>query len=474
MNGPAPYFEAPGATDARRRLLLVSPAFPPCAEVGALRWQKIAAVAASRGWRLDVITGAALPQDRMDESRLETLPAGTRVWTIPLRTTVAERLQVWAWSALAPIVRGPALRAATPGAAANGGPAVAAAATSFSASPGGLSSGLSSGGALARSLRARNFFASWLLWRDDALRLAREIASAHPPDVVASSGPPHMTHEAARVVASALGRPLVIDLRDPMFVDHAEPEFLASDTWKRNTAHYEATACRDASLVVVNTEASAGLLRGRYPSIAGKLLTVMNGADPDVQSYAGVSDAFRIVHAGNLYGGRDPRTLFRGIRQFLDRLEVTPPHVRVDFVGGQSYQGVPLTEVAAAEGLSAVFTSAPPVAREEALQLLGRAAVLVVLPQAWSLSIPAKVFEYMQFNAALLALCEENDATWQLLCGTGADVVHANDERAIADALLRRHAEWCRGERPVPVNADGRFDRRRQANLLLDALERLT
>ncbi|MEO7962572.1 MAG: hypothetical protein ABIT38_01535, partial [Gemmatimonadaceae bacterium] len=80
---PRPHYVAPGSSNATRRILLVSPAYPPCAEVGALRWEKITMFAARQGWGMDVITGAASPRDRVDESRLLSLPAGTRVWTIP-------------------------------------------------------------------------------------------------------------------------------------------------------------------------------------------------------------------------------------------------------------------------------------------------------------------------------------------------------------------------------------------------------
>lgn len=465
---PPPYHEAPGSSHATRRLLLIAPAFPPCAEVGALRWQKIAEIAAERGWRLDVITGAAGPQDRMDDSRLLTLPAGTRVWSIPLRTTVPERLQLWVWSHVVRRLRG----SPASGAAADASPALAP--SSPHRTPAANAAGAPPAGSpFVRTLRARNHFAAWRLWRDDVVQLATRIARADVPDVVASSGPPHLAHEAARATARTLGRPLLIDLRDPMFVDHAEPAFLASDIWKRETARHEALACSDAALVVVNTQASAALLRARYPAYANKILVVMNGADPEVRAFAGSGDRFRILHAGNLYGGRDPRVLFRGVRRFLDRAGGNAGDVSVEFLGGTACNGVPLAEIAAAEGIGEYFSSEPPVPRHEALRRLGAAAVLVVLPQAWALSVPAKVFEYMQFDAALLALCDQDDATAQLLAGSDAHVVRASDPEAIAAILTRRYAAWRRGERAVAVNADGRFDRRRQADLLLDALDAL-
>lgn len=283
-----------------------------------------------------------------------------------------------------------------------------------------------------------------------------------------------MAHEAARRTATMLARPLVIDLRDPWFVDHAEPEDLAGRTWRRRTERFERSACRQAALVVVNTKACATMMAERYPDIAPKLITIMNGADAEVRRFAGTSEDFVIAHAGNLYGGRDPRILFLGIRRFLDSVGETPNGIRVAFVGGQTYEGTSLVEIAREERVDHVFVSTPSLPRAEALRLVGKAAVLVVLPQAWSFSVPAKVFEYMQFNAAVLVLCEPRDAAAQLLEGTSAHLLSPGDPVAIAEVLSRRYQEWLRGERPRAINADGRFDRPNQARALLEALERLS
>jgi hypothetical protein len=100
--------------------------------------------------------------------------------------------------------------------------------------------------------------------------------------------------------------------------------------------------------------------------------------------------------------------------------------------------------------------------------------VLLSLPQGVDLAIPSKVFEYMQFPAWLVALATRGCATERLLRGTAADVVEPGDEDALARVLLDRYRQWARGERPRPVNADGRFSRRRQADLLFDAIEART
>jgi len=260
---PPAHYIAPGDAGAERRILLVSPAYPPCAEVGALRWEKITDVAAERGWGLDVITGAAGPLDRIDERRLLTLPAGTRVWTIPMPVPMLQRVERGVVAMVAPLRRRKRA-AASEGATREGGNG----ATMTAAMPGALPLPSPDGAtapvsAMMRNMRAASYFTAWLEWGEAVVELARELAREHRPAVVASSGPPHMTHEAARRVAHAIGRRLAIDLRDPWFVSEAEPDELRGTTWRRRSAAYEARACADASLVVVNTESCAELMRER-------------------------------------------------------------------------------------------------------------------------------------------------------------------------------------------------------------------
>ncbi|MBK6486615.1 MAG: glycosyltransferase [Gemmatimonadetes bacterium] len=479
MSLPAPLYSSPTATVDRRRMLLISPAFPPCAEVGALRWQKFAHVAAARGWTLDVITGAAMPGERADPTTLQQLPAGVRVWSIPLQPLLSERLRRHVWGAIkatARVAAGLTSRAASsaePHASAHA--AAHAESTTEGRRPASVGAESDSFFAsMVRNHRARDHFASWRRWCRDVEALSSAIARERTPNVVVSSGPPHLAHEAARLAAGTLGVPLALDLRDPWFVDHAEPADLRGATWQRRTAQFESRGCHAAQLVIANTDASAALLRARYPELAARVLVVMNGADPDVRALAGRGDRFLIAHAGNLYGGRDPRFLFRGIRRFLDMTGAVPSDVQVEFVGGRTYDGIPLETIARGEGLSEVFSSRPAMPRADALRFMGQAAVLVVLPQAWSHSVPAKIFEYIQFDAWLLVLSQPTDAASQLLASTSADVVVPDDVEEIAARLSTRYAEWTRGTRPVAINATGQFDRDAQARVLLERLEQLT
>jgi hypothetical protein len=81
---PTPYFEQPGYSDAAPRLLIISAASPPSAGPGTVRFERIAAMAASRGWQVDAVTSANAPHERCDDPRLHGLPPAGGVINLPL------------------------------------------------------------------------------------------------------------------------------------------------------------------------------------------------------------------------------------------------------------------------------------------------------------------------------------------------------------------------------------------------------
>jgi hypothetical protein len=99
--------------------------------------------------------------------------------------------------------------------------------------------------------------------------------------------------------------------------------------------------------------------------------------------------------------------------------------------------------------------------------------MLLSLPQDSTMAIPAKIFEYLQFDAWLLILSDLNSATARLLRNTDADTVDPDDVDGLIRAIETRYQQFVAGERPRAINADGRFSRRVQAERLLGAIEEI-
>lgn len=459
---PRPIYSAPGAP-ASRRLLLVSAAYPPSAEIGALRWQKIAESARERGWTIDVILMDPTDPSLRDERLLAHVPPGARLYDVPLRDVPVQRAE----ARVRRMLRGGGGNGSSPSGATSAAPSTAGSGQGRAAQPGLL-------GRVLRAYRARVHFAQWNDWAARVAQVGIALAKETKYHAIVSSGPPHFAHAAAREIALASARPLAIDLRDPWFSDDVEPPELRGDTWRSLTAADERRTVERAALVVVNTDSCRAMMAERYPARASRIITIMNGADADVQPAGALGPSFIISHTGSLYSGRDPRILFRAVAKVVERLALAPGDLHIHFMGDDVYEGRPLTALAADCGVADFTVVERRRPRAEALKLIQSSAMVVLLPQQHVHSIPGKVFEYVQLAAWPLIIADTGTATEMLLRNTGADVLAPDDVDGVADAIATRYRAFRAGERPTPLNADGRYDRARQTSLLLDALEHLS
>ncbi len=455
------------ASGAHARLLLISYHFPPDPAVGALRWQKLARYAAERGWGLDVITLHPAQLKSSDPGRLADLPAGVRVYGIPEPRVWAEQIGLFAWHVYT-VGRGLMRWLAPEGATPPEPGRESLARSEIQWRPSGWRS-------IARAYFAWLDYAVTGRWAREAARCAIKLIEPGVHRAVISCGPPHMAHEAGRRVGRATGLPFIMDLRDPWSLMQRIPEAVASPVWCRLAARYERRAVGHAALVVANTEPLRNIMRGVYRSAASRIIAVPNGFDEEPVPPSRAARRFVIAYAGTIYLDRDPRTLFRAAARLIAERGLTPQDFAIELMGNvQSLDGVGIERIAREEGIAEFLRTYPPRPRREALEFLSRAAMLALLPQDSDMAIPAKVFDYMRFDAWLLVLAEHGSATEQLLRGSGADLVAPDALDTLTALLHLRYIQHLRGERPVRLSVNEQYSRRAQADRLFAAIENLT
>jgi glycosyltransferase involved in cell wall biosynthesis len=452
-----PFFATAPNPDATRRLLLVFFYFAPSAEVGALRWLSLTKFGADRGWAFDVVALRPEFMGTLDRGRLAQLPPGVRLFGFSGENPTWYRSMVSAWRKL----RGDRAGAATSSGLAG----------HLDGSD--LTIGLASPDAPSwrRAFRSHVHFRLADAFARRATVLGSALAKSNAYAAVVSSGPPHAAHDAAMRIGEEHGLPFIMDMRDPWSDEIAMPEELRSNVWRKTATAHESRCVASARLVVVTSESHRQLQLAKYPALRDRVLTVMNGADPDPLPPSRPRTRFVIAFAGMIYLGRDPRALFRAAARVARETGATPDEYAVEFMGDDACEGVPLTRIAAEEGLRDHFVSHGFHPRSKVLEFLSGASLLVSLPLRTSMTLPAKLFEYTRFDGWLLALAERDSATETLLADTDADVVAPDDVDAIARVIAARFAEFRAGGRPRALNRDGRFDRATQSAQLFNALD---
>lgn len=465
---------ATGDVPARPRLLLITYHFPPDPAIGALRWQKFVRHAAARGWGVDVIMCDPSELAVADQERVADLPRGVRVYGVHSRTSWLDRFE----TRVARATRG--LRNGLRKGAHEGNGSGTGADTGTR--PLRVSSRARAEIGWPRSVRdfARAYFSvaehlRGQRWVDDAVQAGAKIVQRGVHRVVISSGPPHFAHDAARRVARSAALPFVMDMRDPWSHLQRLPVDTASPVRLALTSISERRAIASAGLVVANTAPMRDQLCRTHPAAARRIIAVPNGYDEEAppQPPEG-SPPFTIAYAGTIYLDRDPAPLFRGAARAIASLGVTPAEFSIQFMGDvQEFNGVPVAQLARDAGIGDFVQLHAPRSRSEALNFLASASMLVQLPQDSDMAIPAKLFEYMRFNAWVFVLAEPGSATELLLENTDVDIVAPRDIEAIADVLVRRFKEYASGRRGECLSAHERFSRRAHATKFFEAVERL-
>ena len=460
LDRPYLYFEAPCAIDVESpRILLVSHTFPPDPEVGGLRWQQMVRHFGQRGWAFDVLTRDFRGVHGLDLARLATLPASTRVFSVPAKDPITLRIQRTAW---------PLLRRALGRAGRKGEPRSSQSEREADA------------GSRRASRRLLRAYLAWITfardgkWARAAARAGAALAARESYHVVISSGPPHMAHEGARLIARQFGLPHVVDMRDPWSLVQRLSDEIASPVWRHLAKRFERRVIRDAALITMNTEASRDAMRVAYPAHADKIDVIRNGCDDEPLPAAQRNGRFTIKFAGSIYIDRDPRLVFRAAARVIRDLGLAPSQFAIEFVGEvDKFGGTPTMQIAREEGIEEHVSIGGLIKRQAALEFLAGAAVLLSLPQDSDFAIPAKIYEYLRFDAWMLVLAHARSATADLLRGTDADVLEPSDVDAIAAAIRRRYEQYSRGEVPAAAGRDGRFDRRLQSEKLIRAIEHI-
>jgi glycosyltransferase involved in cell wall biosynthesis len=471
----APFFQSEERKESLpRRLLLISFHFPPGGAAGSLRWQKLSRFAAERGWALDVISLHPSALDKVDNGRLQELPPGTRVYGVPMPTRWLEKIErnVWrVYRRIRPAAPQEGVRVGHGGQGAD--------------SPGIASKDLRH--RFSRDLRrivatARRGYFAWMdyytygAWADEAAKVGFRLLDSESYQVIVTCGPPHMAHETGRRLAQYAGLPLVVDLRDPWRLVQRLADSFDSPVWYRLASRYERRVVEKAALIVMNTARAQKAMQAIYPWKREQIIAVMNGFDEEpLKQPARAKDKFTIAYAGVVYLDRDPRVLLKALAATVTTLRLTPGEISMEFMGHvQSYQHLSMRSLAEAEGVADFVHIFGPGPRDAALEFLSKASVLVSLPQDSDMAIPSKVFEYMQFDAWILAIAQKDSATESLLRGSDASVVAPDDLEGMTGVLTARFKQYRNGARPSALSKTLSIaSRRAQAALLFDAIDDL-
>ena len=408
------------AIPRERRLLVLSYHYPSDGQVGGLRWAGLTKYLGELGWKSWILTAAA-PDPRWSAPNVavESCPAGRTV------TDLYRRLRD-----LIPAIARPRR--------------------------GSESTVLRSWLRPFRALRAELAGLLALLheghgWTARSALHARGLIAQIQPHAIVTTGPPHAAHLAGWLATrgrAARDVRWIADFRDPW----AGP---FGKAWESDATHGSAIArgfarraerrvITGASGVFTTTRELAGALSNRYPDAA--ISWVPNAVDRDLlparstgeDAYPGLA----IAHVGTLYGGRDLSAVLRAMRVLRDAPQVNGEGAKLRQVGDVELpQAEMLRRDIPALGLGNAVELHGMLPRREALDVLARSSLALVLAQDQDCQIPAKLYESVAMGIPTLVIAPAHSAAGREAVRIGALQAEPDDVQGIAAAMLRAARE---------------------------------
>ncbi|MEX0842955.1 MAG: glycosyltransferase, partial [Gemmatimonadota bacterium] len=272
-------------------------------------------------------------------------------------------------------------------------------------------------------------------WILRAAMVGRRAVREFEPDVIVSTGPPHSVHLAARLARSGTRIQWVLDLRDP-WATHFRPN--NGDGWTGGLREQlESMTIPAADLVLTTTpELREGLAKRFSDSVVEWL---PNGVDlsslPDrgAERFQGLS----LSHVGSLSYRRDPRPAISAFSSFLARnRDAEEAGSALRFVGGATPDfAAGLSQLRESLGIRDHVKMLGLVSREDALEVLCRSTVALVLAQDQDFMVPAKIYEAVALGIPALILTQRGSATANEGERLGAAVFEPDDEEGVVDYL---------------------------------------
>jgi len=431
-----------------RRLLVITFHFPPDGAIGGLRWAGLSKYLARLGWEVHVITASAMAAQDPTPHVQRHVHFRRRTFNDAYRFAASRFRQP-----------------------ANGGQRPAPEISDRS----GVSSLLRPLAAVRRLVGSAMYLPDqgrgWVL---RAARAARALLRNQKFDVVITSGPPHSAHFAGLLATLGGNAQFWIDMRDPWSHVH---EVNGPEDWLVRGERFllrrlERLTFARATKVIANTREFASALRIAEPDLDvtwfpnGVDLTQLPPRDVKAVEYGS------IAYVGTLYAGRNLSSVCLAMGRFLSDHPEAAASLRLNVAGPiEPPHRRQLQADIVAAGLESMVNVHGMLPRPQALELLNRSHLALVLAQDQPMQVPAKLYECVSLGIPTLVIAEATSAAASEARRIGAMTLEANDVEAmqalLEDVLARRIPTTIAAKAPVSYEGLGiRMD-----SLLREALE---
>lgn len=266
------------------------------------------------------------------------------------------------------------------------------------------------------------------------LRLVRQM------DLVYTTAPPFSDHLVGLALKRIAGIRWVAEFRDPW----TENPFSSLESRSRvgeGLNRWLERCCLDSADQVVAVTEGIGELLAKHSTILStdQIIVARNGIDTlEVGEHpGGGSPPITLLYLGSIYGRRDPRPFLVALSDLRKDYGFGPGEVEVQFVGEcETVDGVPLDTIASDLEISDLLSTRAWVPHHEAMDLIHRADILLLLATDQPLQVPNKLYEYLGTGKPIVAFADDKGEVARMLRRVGGHhLVSGDDPRLVRQTL---------------------------------------
>ncbi|MPL58113.1 hypothetical protein SDC9_03644 [bioreactor metagenome] len=239
-------------------------------------------------------------------------------------------------------------------------------------------------------------------WYEPAMEVSKEAIELNDIEAIISSSWPVTSHIIAKDLKKQYNINWIADLRDLWnlnpYVNHT---FIRNHFEKK----LEIETFKYADVLTTTTKLASETLQKLHPN--NKICTVMSGYDIEDITENNIpknNEKLNFIYAGSLYGGkRDPKILFKGIRQLIDEERIPPSVLSLDFYGDN--EGI--ENIAKEYNIENIVNIHGSIPHKEVLKKQKESQALLLL--SWNnekekIFLPGKIYEYLAAKRPVLSI----------------------------------------------------------------------
>lgn len=394
----------------KRKVLVISYAWPPMEGIGLVRALKFAKYLPENGWEPIIVTIKSETPDTPS-------PSGMKVFRTEYRDVVDDIKNIF-------IRNKTALK--------NG------------------KAGMGTYDADKKKKKAPSFIREMILIPDDqigwykfAVEEGRKIVESEDIGLIISTSPPETAHLIARKLKKIFNIPWVADLRDLWAEDHFRDRPFIKRLALR---HMEKRVLKDADRVVTVSEPWAETLRLSLGAGRDKVEVIENGFDEEDFSKAAYNRniKFTIAYTGKLHADKQPiDILFKILRDLIGEGRIDRDRIQVNFYV-MGYDKPDIAGMARSYGLNGVVFEFDMVSYKRSLEIQKLSDALLFVQwrgrsgEGW---YSAKLYDYVGSRRPILALAGKRGIIADFMSETSSGIL-AEDEVSLREALLKLYGEY--------------------------------